>query len=161
MEHTTIKLKSGRVVTEEHIGNLKLLMTGLRKMIEDDRPLRMFEFVSGNYRDEHTAVRATPEHPCNTPACVIGNGPSFGIPLKNRHFHPVKKSFDGHPSVLWHCYTSDSFGLIPADDEFQFMFGPDWSDSRSQALSRIMMFLDNGLPVYWRFTDKYDTEYDE
>ncbi len=71
---------------------------------------------------ENAIAKATPEHPCNSPACCIGMGPSCGIPMT------INEVGKGWPN--WESYANRVF--LSPDNDFEehlynFMFNYAWS----------------------------------
>lgn len=72
---------------------------------------------------------------CGTTCCFAGHGP---IALKSK----INKNDD------WEDYQLRVFGIDEAGHfkDWEFLFSPNWFNSRKQAASRALTFLEKGLP---------------
>jgi len=95
---------------------------------------------------EHEAVLGTPQNPCNSPACLVGFGPSAGIPL-------IAEEIRSHNVILWFDYAQRVFvGNSPA---FSFLFACGWPNSIAEGVARIELFLADKIPDKWTLDDRY------
>jgi hypothetical protein len=91
--------------------------------------------------DPNEASLATSEHPCGSCMCLIGSGPSAGIPIGKRQG--------------WASYSVESFGFEYDTREYQFLFDPSWPDNRGQAIARLNLAINNEIPKVWTCEDRY------
>ena len=125
--------------------NLKKLVRFLEALPEDYDRLRMYQWAYNNYGAAH----ATPEHPCGTPACLVGHGPSAGIPFLPDEFGAL-----GHP--IWRRYARRAFAS--EQDGLTFMIGNSWPNSISEGLARIKLMLAGRIPDGWEYSDRFTGE---
>ena len=127
------------MISDTQRENLKKLVRFFESLPEDYGNLEMYMWA----HDEMEAANATPEHPCGTPACLAGHGPSAGIPLQKHG-----------GSINWANYASRAFGYRHLD----FLFGFGWPDSIPEGLARIKLVLANNVPEDWYYSDRFTGE---
>ena len=124
--------------------NLRKLVKFLQALPEDYEGLCMGIYAE----DETDAAHATPEHPCGTPACLVGHGPSAGIPL-------LESEYDREGMPKWGCYVDRVFVYENDWYAFSFMFAEDWPNSIAEGVARIEMVLNHSVPTGWTFNDRF------
>ena len=131
------------IVKEEHRENLKLLVKGIDDGIIQESTLDMKNYA----KDGNLAVVATPDHPCKTLMCLIGHGPSCGVPLNEHEIDSV--------SISWHKYSIRAF--CEDVSAWYFMFADSWPNDVKEARERIMMVIENRMPEYysWTYSDRF------
>ena len=98
--------------------------------------------------DEIEAANATPEHPCGAPACLIGNGPSAGVPV---HVNFVLTFGD----VNWYGYSEYNFIDNSESSLWIFAFDGEWPNCTKEAQARLKLVLDEQVPEKWSYFDRF------
>ena len=129
--------------TQEQHDNLQKLIDGLKA-----KPKHYAFFDMGQYaRDDIGARRATPEHPCQTYMCVVGHGPSLGIPFTDEDINS------------WCQYSERAFGFEFASKKWLFCFASLWSmycsSDINEAIARLEMAQRGEIPDDWDYDDIY------
>ena len=125
--------------TQKQHDNLQKLIDGLKALPDDYSLLDMNRFAI----NDGEAIRATPIHPCGTSMCIVGHGPSFGIPFTDE---------DGND---WVYYSKRAFGFSACTRKWEFCFDPLWPSDVNQAIIRLEMAQREEIPVLWDFDDKF------
>ena len=125
--------------------NLTKLVRFLEALPEDYENLLMNQWAT----DTDEAVHAAPDHPCGTPACLIGHGPSAGVP-----FLPDELGLGGFPT--WQSYASRAFAS--EQDGLIFITGGYWPDSIQEGIARIKLVLADKVPADWDYSDRFAGE---
>lgn len=117
--------------------NLKKLIAGLKALPDDYDSFNMYSYQRHAYTDDYVTKKDI-YHGCGTFACILGHGPTFGIPPQREE--------------SWHSYGYRILALSfdDLDDRliFDWCFSQYWPNDISQGIVRLTMLL-NG---------KYDTE---
>ena len=92
--------------------------------------------------DKTAAMNASPEHPCQTSCCLVGYGPSAGIPMTD-----YEVSLGDFPNYLDRVFSvSNDMG----DIDFEFVFGERWSTDIDHAIKRLDYVIENNdYPDDW------------
>ena len=98
--------------------------------------------------DDTEATTATPEHPCGSPACLIGNGPGAGVPTH-------KDSIDGDGYVEWHGYSEANFIANSDSSLWLFAFDGEWPNCTKEAQARLKLIIDEKVPGQWDYSDRF------
>ena len=125
--------------TKEQHDNTQLLIDGFKALPDDYNLLVMKYFAINNA----WAKNATPEHPCKTTMCIIGHGPSFGIP----HTNEDRNS--------WEQYSFRAFGFEFGSKGWSFCFSSNWPNDMNQAIIRLEMMQRGEVPDVWDYDDVY------
>ena len=128
--------------TQEQHDNVQKLIDGLKALPNDYGLLEMKLFA----KNDSWAKRATPKHPCKTCMCVVGHGPSLGIPF-------IPEDYD-----CWGKYSERAFGFAGEDFEWDFCFGVKWPDDINEAIARLEMAQRGEIPdlLDWDYYDLYN-----
>ena len=123
----------------------------LHDFVPKIKNLAMDNYTEGTMFDLATA-QSSPEHPCGTAACLIGNGPSAGIPVNDKHFdHTLGDGVD------WYEYSTECF--IGEDDYeirlWVFAFDVRWTDCKEEAQARLKLILDKEVPIEWAYDELF------
>ena len=121
--------------TQEQHDNVQKLIDGLKALPDDYRKLHMKSFAENN----SWAKNATPENPCGTCMCIIGHGPSLGIPFINKDKND------------WNRYSTRAFGFCVGYRKWSFCFSPYWPNNIKQAIARLEMAQRGDIPNYWNY----------
>ena len=105
--------------------------------------------MGGFAEDDIDAVTATPEHPCETAACVVGNGPSAGVPVQPEF---IRKT---NVRVYWFGYSQENFISGTYNPLWQFAFSARWNDCPKEAQARLKLVLDEQVPEKWTHADRF------
>ena len=130
------------MISSKQRRNLNKLVSFLEALPEDYGGLRMNRWADNN-RD---AAHAAPEHPCGTPACLIGHGPSAGVPL-------LPSEFGRFEFPIWQSYASRAFAS--EQDGLSFMIGGFWPNSIPESIARIKLVLAGKIPNSWTYSDRF------
>ena len=126
--------------TQEQHDNVQKLIDGLKALPNDYDFFDMEQFAE----NDGEAIHATPEHPCQSCMCIIGHGPSFGIPLIYGDW--------GN----WRNYSRRAFGFSHIGIYWRFCFNGNWPNDINQAIIRLEMAQRGEIPDEWNFGDIYD-----
>lgn len=133
----------------------QLQKDNLQKLIDGwtNSPLSLYmdQFAS----DTEEATKATPEHPCSTDCCLVGSGPSYGIPVAAGDIISGGTDFLCH--LDWINYAKRVFGftdVYATRGNWEFCFGSDWDNSIPEAIARLELAQADKIPEDW---DYYDT----
>ena len=126
--------------TQEQHDNTQKLINGLKALPDDYGLLDMREFAESY----GSAKNATPEHPCGTSMCIIGHGPSLGIPFINED------------NCSWPRYSRRAFGFTrKTKSGWSFCFSSYWPNDMNQAIIRLEMAQHGKIPDSWYHDDIY------
>ena len=127
--------------TQEQHDNLQKLIDGLKSKPDNYGLLNMSRFAE----DDRLAKTATPEHPCGTSMCVVGHGPSFGIPFIYEDLND------------WMEYSLRAFGFVGL--KWNFCFNSLWSmycsSDINEAIARLEMAQRGDIPNWWNYDDTF------
>ena len=98
-----------------------------------------------NHQD---ATASTPEHPCGTPACAVGNGPSAGVPIQDTFIRT-------NGLVDWYGYSELNFIGDYSSDLWDFAFESDWPDCTKELQARLKLILDENVPDDWEYDSRF------
>ena len=126
--------------TQEQHDNMQKLIDGLRALPDDYDFFDMAQFAENS----GLAKTATPQHPCQSCMCIIGHGPSFGIPLIYGDYNS------------WMIYSWRAFGFEEDDNNWKFCFHGDWPNDINQAIIRLEMAQRGEIPDGWDYDDIYE-----
>ena len=136
--------------TPQQDSNLDKLIAGLERLPADYGNLYMEAFAI----DPLDAAQSTPEHPCGAPACIIGHGPSLGIPLAETFMSEGMMGVE----VDWDGYSEEAFGYDDPHDgegDWSFCFGSNWPDDIPEAIARLKLARDHNIPDEWDYDDRF------
>jgi len=138
-------------ISPQSRANILKLIAGLEALPDD-----YTSFAMGTFADHpHMAATSTPERPCGTPACIVGHGPHFGMPMRKRE----RRMIYNHPdSIVFYKYSYRLFIPEYQHNCWDFCFGAGWSDSTQEAIARLKIYLDHNTPADWRYSDRYAIE---
>ena len=119
--------------------NTQKLIDGLKALPGNYEFFDMKRFADDNIAAKH----ATPEHPCQSCMCIIGHGPSLGIPFIDLDRND------------WLGYSIRAFGFKNDAYAWIFCFSANWHDSIGQAIARLEMAQRGEIPSSFNFTDIY------
>ena len=134
--------------TQEQYDNLQKLINGF-KALPSDYVLLDMELFALNRAE---AQNATPANPCTSLMCVVGHGPSFGIPF-------IKED-----DCCWLTYAWRVFGMrnsfeynLAVDSRrkvffcgaWDFCFSYRWSNSINETIARLELAQRGEIPSEW------------
>ena len=127
--------------TQEQHDNVQKLIDGLKALPNNYRLFDMKRFAE----DYKIAKNATPEHPCGTCMCIVGHGPSLGVPFIDRDMN------------IWGIYSERAFGFGDEGDIWDFCFGSSWPNDIKQAIARLEMAQRGEIPdlLDWDYNDRF------
>ena len=122
--------------TQEQHNNTQKLIDGLKALPDDYELLNMEQFAE-NYA---WAKNATPENPCGTCMCVVGHGPSLGIP------------FIDEDEWSWPRYSRRAFGFtLKNNSAWRFCFSSAWCNDIDEAIARLEIAQRGEIPDTWDY----------
>lgn len=122
-------------MTDFQRDNLIKLRDYLAALPEDYKNFCMSEFALDN--NDPSVIK---EGDCNTPACMVGHGPSAGIPIDPKW---VDVEPGGSVYINWTAYSWHNFTVC--GDAWDFLFSEKWPDDIAHGVARINYWLGNGL----------------
>lgn len=131
--------------------NIQILIDGLKKLPVDYKGLWMSDFAE----DYEAAAMSTPETGCLTAACIVGHGPSFGLPRNQDSWteYAYETFFENHPKRN-EVHTTDFDLQREYNRVWEFMFGGEWPNSIPEAIARLELAIAEQIPPTWTGTDK-------
>tara|TARA_R110002167_G_scaffold221122_1_gene425839 strand:+ start:384 stop:845 length:462 start_codon:yes stop_codon:yes gene_type:complete len=109
-----------------------------------------FDMHGYSMPNEHSLIEYPNEvcaiyNECGTTCCFAGHGP---MALRSKMVIGEK----------WNKYNKRVFGVDVAEKLWLFLFDSDWVNSRKQAASRALIFLEKGLPeIFSEYKSRYLT----
>lgn len=117
----------------------------IEKAKDEHFDMRQYLNTTEHSRIEYPAEVCTSYNECGTTCCFAGHGP---MALRS-------KIVIGEG---WNEYNKRVFGVTDPEALWIFLFDSDWVNSRKQAASRALIFLEKGLPqIYSEYSSTYLT----
>ena len=146
--HATELAHKRPALTAQHRENFRKLADYVLNLPDDYKGFSMVDYCSSRRQDTFLdialweAKKTLADNECGTTACMLGHGPSAGIP-------PSREGMD------WCAYAAD-FGCQPEGGTrslWNWAFSGEWTycaPTRADAAMRVHYMLDYGIPENFR-----------
>ena len=117
----------------------------IEKAKDEHFDMRQYLITTEHSRIEYPAEVCTSYNECGTTCCFAGHGP---MALRSKMVIGEK----------WNEYNKRVFGVAQDESLWTFLFDSDWVNSRKQAASRALIFLEKGVPeIFFEYQSRYLT----
>jgi hypothetical protein len=114
-----------------NIDNLKLARQGFIDNYDRIAPHFDMRYFRSDEAGEWHPFRSKSD--CGAIGCALGWCPSMGIP----ELEPIQSDYRDQ-ELDFHCYSNRVFGLYEDSDEWDFLFGGDWTDKSFRKLKNTL-----------------------
>lgn len=143
-----------KTLTEIQKSNLNKILEGMRSLPAGYENLDMSTFEDGDDETLDTSIgkKGNISNGCETCACIVGHGPTFGVPMIPSDFTRLGD---------WENYSERVFGLPVGNGRWKFLFSDKWSDSIDECIARLEIFIEGRFEKECATLDETSYTYDE